>query len=193
MREATVCSRVDLAWLKPRLGRLDPGLGRLDLRLGLLRHRLGVRERGLGLEHGDVDFRIVDQRQELALLDPVAAVDVQLLEIAGDLGVERGELERPDRPRHLRRPRHPPAMRLDDLNGDRGSGLVGLTAAASRCPSGLSCRPSPTGTSRVRPIPPTATMNAHAEQPAGPRIVAAYGLAGVPCRMRRLLDGLAGG
>src|SRR5450759_2568409 len=72
---------------------------------------------GLSLEHGDIEFGIVNLGQDLVLLHPVAPIHLELLEIAGDLGVECGSLKGSNRPGLIGDPLRAPPCRLDDLRG----------------------------------------------------------------------------
>ena len=71
----------------------------------------------LSLEHGDVKLGNIDLGQNLVLLHRVAPVNLQILEIAGDLGVERGALKGSNRSGLIGDPLHPAPFRLDDLRG----------------------------------------------------------------------------
>ena len=61
----------------------------MNARLRLSDRRLRMFQAGLGLNHRDIALGIVDFRKQVPLFHPAAAVDVQCLDEAGDLGKER--------------------------------------------------------------------------------------------------------
>src|SRR5262249_35207335 len=70
----------------------------------------------LGLIDRHVALRIVDLGQYVPLLDDAAAVDVQRLDEARNLGVQKGELEGANRPRLVGGPFHPAPLPFAGLD-----------------------------------------------------------------------------
>src|SRR6185437_10248461 len=92
---------------------LDQLLEALQVQPGIREERLIFTQRALGLRQGRLVGPRIDLREELALLDQLAFLEGDLLQLAADLGAYRYGGERRDRPQRRN-------ANLDIAHADRG-------------------------------------------------------------------------
>ena len=105
-----------------RLGARDVGLGHLDRGLGLLVLGDRLLDRRLLLPEFGVQLGDRELREHLALLDRGADVDGPVLDVAGDLGVDRRGLERLELARLADAAADGLPLGVDDLDRSHGRG-----------------------------------------------------------------------